>query len=72
MMSQQSLKAKLILFFILFALIPAAIGGAISIYMNINATKSSAVHSDSNTAAQVAKQIEIMLDDSKGMVEGLT
>ena len=70
-MGQRSLKAKLILFFILFALIPAAIGGAISIYMNINATKSSAVHSDSNTAAQVAKQIEIMLDDSKGMVEGL-
>ena len=42
-MGQRSLKAKLILFFILFALIPAAIGGAISIYMNITATKNSAV-----------------------------
>jgi len=70
-MSQRSLKTKLILFFILFAFIPAAIGGAISIYMNINATKSSAVHSNSNTAAQVARQIEIILNDSKGMIEGL-
>ena len=70
-MVQHSLKAKLTLFFILFALIPAAIGGAISIYMNITATKSSAVHNNTNTAAQVAKQIEITLDDSKGMIEGL-
>lgn len=70
-MGQRSLKAKLILFFILFAFIPAAIGGAISIYMNINSTKSSAVHSNGNTAAQVAKQIEIILDDSKGMTEGM-
>ena len=71
-MSQRSLKTKLILFFILFAFIPATIGGAISIYMNINATKDSAVHSNGNTAAQVARQIEIMLNDSKGMVEGLS
>lgn len=70
-MGQRSLKTKLILFFILFALIPAAISGAISIYMNVASTKSSAVHSNSNTAAQVAKQIEIILDDSKGMTEGL-
>ena len=70
-MGQRSLKAKLILFFILFALIPATIGGAINIYMNIIATKSSLVHSNGNTAAQVGKQIEIILDDSKGMVEGL-
>ena len=70
-MGQRSLKAKLILFFILFAFVPAAIGGAISIYMNINATKSAAEHSNGNTAAQVSKQIEIILDDSKGMVEGL-
>ncbi|MBP2625904.1 MAG: methyl-accepting chemotaxis sensory transducer with Cache sensor [Firmicutes bacterium] len=71
MMRQRSLKAKLILFFILFAFIPAAIGGAISIYMNVTSTKSSAVHSNGNTAALVAKQIEIILDDSKGLVEGL-
>ncbi|WP_378956053.1 methyl-accepting chemotaxis protein [Pelosinus sp. sgz500959] len=71
MLKQQSLKAKLILCFILFAFIPAAIGGAISIYMNITSTKSAAVHSNGNTAAQVAKQIEIMLNGSKGMIEGL-
>ena len=71
MVGQRSLKAKLILFFILFAFIPAVIGGAISIYMNINANKSSAVNNNSNTATQLAKQIEIILDDSKGMVEGL-
>ena len=39
--------------------------------MNIIATKSSAVRSNGNTAAQVAKQIEIILDDSKGITEGL-
>lgn len=70
-MRQRSLKVKLILFFILFAFIPAAIGGAISIYININATKSSAIQSNSNTAAQVAKQIEIMLNDSQGLTAGL-
>ena len=71
MLNGQSLKTKLILFFILFALVPAAVGGAISIYMNVTSTKSSAVHSNGNTAAQVGKQIEIILDDSRGMVEGL-
>lgn len=70
-MEKRSLKAKLILFFILFAFIPAAIGGAMNIYMNVMSVKSSAVQGNSNTAAQVAKQIEIILDDSKGMVEGL-
>ena len=70
-MGQRSLKSKLILFFILFAFIPAAIGGAISIYMNITSTKSAAVSSNGNTAVQVGKQIEMILDDSKGMLEGL-
>lgn len=70
MIKQQSLKGKLILFFILFAFIPAAIGGAISIYMNVTATKNAAIHSNGNTAMQVAKQIELILDSSKGMVEG--
>ena len=71
MLKQQSLKTKLILFFVLFAFIPAAIGGAISIYMNITSTKSAAVHSNGNTATQVGQQIEIILDSSKGMLEGL-
>lgn len=71
MLTQQSLKTKLILFFILFAFIPATIGGAISIYMNITSTKSAAVHSNGNTAMQVAKQIEMILDSSKGMIEGV-
>lgn len=71
MLNKRSLKTKLISFFILFAFIPAAIGGAISIYMNINSTKSAAVNSNSNIAIQVSKQIEMMLDDSKGMVEGI-
>lgn len=70
-MGQRSLKSKLILFFILFAFIPAAIGGAISIYMNITSTKSAAVSSNGNVAVQVGKQIEMILDDSKGMLEGL-
>lgn len=71
MFGQQSLKMKLIILFILFAVIPASVGGAISIYMNATSTKNSAVQSNSNTALQVAKQIEIILDDSKGMTEGL-
>lgn len=70
-MGQRSLKTKLILMFILFAFIPAAIGGSISIYMNITSTKSAAVDSNLNIAVQVGKQIEMILDGSKGMVEGL-
>jgi len=71
MLGQQSLKTKLVLVFILFAFIPAAIGGAINIYMNVGATKSAAVHSNGNAAMQVAKQIEIILDSSKGLLEGI-
>jgi len=70
-LGQRSLKTKLILFFILFAFIPAAIGGSISIYMNITSTKSAVVDSNSNIGVQVGKQIEMILDDSKGMIEGL-
>lgn len=71
MLGQRSLKTKLILFFILFAFIPAAIGGVISIFMNITSTKSAAVNSNSNIALQVGKQVEMILDNSKGVVEGL-
>ncbi|AIF52599.1 methyl-accepting chemotaxis protein [Pelosinus sp. UFO1] len=71
MFGQRSLKTQLIIFFILFAVIPAAVGGAISIYMNVTSTKNSTIQSNSNTTLQIAKQIEIMLDDSKGMTEGL-
>ncbi|MDF2636184.1 MAG: methyl-accepting chemotaxis sensory transducer with Cache sensor [Pelosinus sp.] len=68
---KRSLRTKLIIFFILFAVIPAAVGGAISIYKNITSTKESAIHSNANTASQIGKQIEIMLDDAKGMTEGM-
>ncbi|MCC5465621.1 methyl-accepting chemotaxis protein [Pelosinus baikalensis] len=71
MFGGNSLRTKLVIFFILFAVIPAAVGGAISIYKNIITTKEVAVNSNNNTASQIAKQIEIMLDDSKGMTEGL-
>lgn len=71
MFGQRSLKTQLIIFFILFAVIPAAVGGAISIYMNVTSTKNSTIQSNSNTSIQIAKQIEIMLDNSKGMTEGL-
>jgi methyl-accepting chemotaxis protein len=71
MFEQRSLKSKLIIFFILFAVIPAGVGGAISMYMNATATKNAVVLSNSNTAMQIAKQVEIILDDSKGMTEGL-
>lgn len=70
-MGQQSLKTRLVIAFILFAFIPAAIGGAISIYMNINATKSAALHNNGNAATQVAQQIEIILNASKGLLEGV-
>lgn len=71
MFGKRSLKTKLILFFILFAVVPTIVGGAISIYMNVTSTKNAVIHSNTNTAAQIAKQIEIMLDDTKGMTEGL-
>src|SRR5690242_10100899 len=71
MLRQRSLKTQLVIFFILFAVIPAAVGGAISIYMNVTSTKNSVIQSNSNTSVQIGKQIEIMLDDSKGMTEGL-
>jgi methyl-accepting chemotaxis protein len=71
MFGRKSLRTKLIIFFILFAVIPAAVGGAISIYKNITTTKQAAIHSNANTAVQIAKQIEILLDDSRGMTEGL-
>lgn len=71
MFGRNSLKTKLIACFILFAVIPAAVGGAISIYKNIATSKEVAIHSNTSTASQIAKQLEIMLDDAKGMTEGL-
>ncbi|MBP2658123.1 MAG: methyl-accepting chemotaxis sensory transducer with Cache sensor [Firmicutes bacterium] len=71
MFGGNSLRTKLVIFFILFAVIPAAVGGAISIYKSVITTKEAAIHSNNNTASQIAKQIEIMLDDLTGMTEGL-
>ncbi|WP_346355985.1 methyl-accepting chemotaxis protein [Azotosporobacter soli] len=70
-MGSNSLKSRLVLLFILFALIPAAIGGAISAYLNLSSTKEASVRSNGNVAEQVAAHVELMVDDSRGLVEGL-
>lgn len=66
-----SLKTKLIIMFVLFAFIPAAVGGAISVYLNIQSMKQATIQSNRNTAEQIAKHIEVMMEDSKNLVEAL-
>ncbi len=70
-MGSNSLKGRLVLLFILFALIPAMIGGAISAYLNMSSAKDSSVRSNGNIAEQVAAHVDLLVLDARGTIEGL-
>lgn len=69
MFNNQSLRTKLIVIFVLFALVPICIAGTVNVVMNLFAMKSSTIQSNMNTSQQVANQIKILLDDSRGITE---
>lgn len=67
--NRQSLRSKLLLILILFAVIPIFIASTINIVTNLSAVKNSTIQSNLNTAKQAANQIKTLLDDSKGITE---
>ncbi|EAX47713.1 methyl-accepting chemotaxis sensory transducer [Thermosinus carboxydivorans Nor1] len=71
MFKDRSLKFKLVVLFLLFALVPVSIGGIVSTYLNAVSAKEAVSQANLNTARQIAAQIERLLDDSRGLVETL-
>ncbi|SDF33668.1 methyl-accepting chemotaxis protein [Sporolituus thermophilus] len=71
MFKDRSLKFKLVVLFLLFALVPVSIGGIVSTYLNAVSAKEDVSQANLNTARQIAAQIERLLDDSRGLVETL-
>jgi methyl-accepting chemotaxis protein len=65
------LKARLVIIFILFALIPAAVGGAMSVYMSMQSMRQAIIHSNQNTAEQIAQHIALMTNNATSLIKAL-
>lgn len=66
-----NLKQRLVALFVLFALIPAAIGGLTSTYLNYRTIRDAMIDSNRLTGRQVGDQIKLLIDDSQGLIEAL-
>lgn len=66
--SANSLRFRLIFFFILFALIPVCMLGIINAYQNIADKNEAIVKSNRVLTAQLSNQIEQLLDDSRALL----
>jgi len=71
MFKNTSLQFRLVALFILFAILPASAGGAVSLYMNITAAREDMAHDNGMLANQLGSEIKRLLDDSQGLVEAL-
>lgn len=71
MFARKSLKIRLIIFFLVFALVPASIVGIVSTCLNVADSKEAVMKANLNTANQMANQVERLIDDSRGTVEAL-
>ncbi|WP_378951561.1 methyl-accepting chemotaxis protein [Pelosinus sp. sgz500959] len=65
----QTLKTKLIMFFILFAFFPVCILGIISTYMTINSTKETTGQNNLSMSKNVAEQINLFIGNSQGLIK---
>jgi methyl-accepting chemotaxis protein len=66
--SIHSLGTRLIVLFVLFALLPTIILGAVSSYHNIGDKKATIIQNNTVLTTQLANQIERILDDSQGLL----
>lgn len=66
--SFHSLGARLIILFVLFALLPTIILGIVSSYHNIADKKATIIQNNVVLTTQLANQIERLLDDSQGLL----
>lgn len=71
MFKNTSLQFRLVVLFILFAILPASAGGVVSLYMNITSAREDMAHDNGMLANQLGSEIKRMLDDSQGLVEAL-
>lgn len=69
MFVSNSLKTRLIVLLVLFALIPACISGLVGGYINSQAIRESTIHANLNTAQQIGNEITRMVDDAQGVVK---
>ncbi|MDF2568779.1 MAG: mcpB 6 [Sporomusa sp.] len=68
-MRTSSLKTRLIVLLVLFALIPACVSGVIGGYINSNSIKESTIQANLNTANLVGNEISRLIEDSRIMNE---
>lgn len=71
MFDRTSLRLRLVVFLIIFALVPAAIGGIASVYTNVNSAKRNMGHENLAIAKQISSEIKRLLDDSQGLLEAI-
>jgi methyl-accepting chemotaxis protein len=63
-----SLRVRLIVLFVLFALLPTCIVGIMNAYQNITEKKAAIVENNIVLTTQLSNQVERLLDDSQGLL----
>ncbi|WP_371362348.1 Methyl-accepting chemotaxis protein McpB [Sporomusa rhizae] len=71
MIISSSLKTRLIVLFVLFAFIPACVGGIVGGYINSQSIKASTIVANQTTAEQIGGEITRMVDDARIFTETL-
>lgn len=71
MIISSSLKTRLIVLFVLFAFIPACVGGIVGGYINSQSIKASTIVANQTTAEQIGDEITRMVDDARIFTETL-
>ncbi len=71
MIITSSLKTRLIVLFVLFAFIPACVGGIVGGYINSQSIKASTIVANQTTAEQIGGEITRMVDDARIFTETL-
>lgn len=66
-----SLKTRLIVLFVLFAFVPACVGGIVGGYINSQSIKASTIVANQTTAEQIGGEITRMVDDARIFTETL-
>lgn len=71
MFAGKSLRFTLVFLFIVFSLVPALIAGLTSMQLSMDTAKKELVEGNFQLARQLSSQIELYLDDTQELMEGL-
>lgn len=71
MFSKWKLRSRLVVLFVLFALVPTILGGLFTAYLNYQSLKQSTIGSNQIISQQVAGQIYLLVNDSQNLLEAL-